>query len=229
MGTSSKTRSEPFSSSSENPFINNIDVVYYINLDHRSDRNTEMLQEFEKMGVPETKIVRVPGHYNKNYGDVGCSKSHVEALRKFANSDYNNCIIFEDDFEFTEESSDVHQLLNNLFLNDVNYDVCMLASSTGEMRDTKYPWLKQVNNSQTASGYMVNKPFAETLLRNFEEGVVNLEPITSKDDTIRGQYCIDQYWKKLQPESAWFELYPKLGKQRKSYSDIQQGVVDYHV
>lgn len=223
------THKDPFTPSNENPFLTHIDVVYYINLDHRTDRNTEMLREFEKVGIPENKIVRISGHYNKQFGDLGCSKSHAAALREFAKSSYNNCIIFEDDFEFTQDRITVHNMLNNLFSNNVPYDVCMLSSNTGEFTDTDYSWLKKVQNSQTASGYMVNKHFAETLLHNYDEGIAYLEPITSKLDNVRGPYCIDQYWKKLQHPSAWYEFHPKLGKQRKSYSDIQNGVMDYNV
>jgi len=209
----------------KNPFDNKIDVVYYINLDHRTDRNEEILQEFEKVGIPSSKIVRISGNYNKQYGDVGCSKSHTDALRRFSQSSYNNCIIFEDDFIFTQSPNEVHTMINKLFENNVNYDVVMLSANTTANEDSEYPFLKKVIETQTASGYMVNKSFSHTLLANFEEGVQHLEKIVTKEDDKRGKYCIDQYWKSLQSDSTWYEFYPKLGIQRESYSDIQHGLV----
>lgn len=210
----------------DNPFVNKIDIVYYINLDHRTDRKEEILQEFEKVGIPSSKIVRIPGNYNKEYGDVGCSKSHIDALRKFSQSSHKNCILFEDDFVFTQSPKDVHEVINELFENNVNYDVCMLSANTTSSEDSQYPFLKKVLETQTASGYIVNKSFSDTLLKNYEEGVQQLEQILSKEQGERGIYCIDQYWKRLQPVSAWYEFHPKLGVQRESYSDIQHGVVN---
>jgi hypothetical protein len=40
---------------------------------------------------------------------------------------------------------------------------------------------------------------------------------------------VDQYWKRLQPQSNWYIFEPKLGKQRASFSDIEDTAVDYDV
>jgi len=215
-------------SNGQNPF-DKVDVIYYINLDHREDRNREILGEFNNMKIPRNKIVRISAIKDTTFGDVGCSKSHVKALKEFVNSEKTNCIIFEDDFEFNQSRDTVYKSMNALFDQKVNYDVCMLSANTIENKDCEYPFLKKVVNSQTASGYMVNRTFAEKLLRNFEEGVKILETKKNKNDPDRGNYCVDQYWKRLMPESEWYEFNPRLGKQRKSHSDIQGGVVDYNV
>ena len=220
---------EGFSSSNaENPF-DKVDIIYYINLDHRTDRKKEILGEFDRMGIPTDKIVRISAIKDVNYGDVGCSKSHVKALKQFAESGKSNCIVFEDDFEFSQSRDVVYSMMNALFDQKVKYDVCMLSANTIEKKDCKYHFLKKVIDSQTASGYMVNRAFADKLLRNFEEGVRILETKRDKSDPDRGKYCVDQYWKRLMPESEWYEFSPRLGKQRKSHSDIQGGVVDYNV
>lgn len=218
------SKMEPFEQDN-NPFVNKIDVVYYINLDHRTDRKKELLQELDKIGVPSSKIVRISGNYNKKYGDVGCSKSHVDAMKQFSQSSHNNCIIFEDDFTFIQTPNEVQKMFNQLFEHNVKYEVVMLSANTSKSEDSEYPFLKKVLESQTASGYMVNKSFANTLLANYEDSVQHLEHITSTDNSERGPYCIDQYWKRLQPTSLWYEFHPKLGIQRESYSDIQHGVV----
>ena len=71
---------------------------------------------------------------------------------------------------------------------------------------------------------MVSKSFAPTLLSNFKEGCRLLQ-----ETSIDQQYAVDQYWKNLQPISKWYVFNPKLGIQRKSYSDIQNGIVEYGV
>jgi hypothetical protein len=43
------------------------------------------------------------------------------------------------------------------------------------------------------------------------------------------EYCNDIYWKKLQPTSNWFTLYPKTGLQRESYSDNEYKITNYGV
>ena len=223
-------KSEGFSGidDAQNPF-DKVDIIYYINLDHRTDRDREILSEFARMGIPKNKIVRISAIKDSEYGDLGCSKSHVKTLKQFVKSDKSNCIVFEDDFEFSQSKEVVHKSMNSLFDQKVKYDVCMLSANTIEKKDSKYPFLKKVINSQTASGYLVNRTFADELLRNFEEGARILETKKDKKDPDRGNYCVDQYWKRLMPESEWYEFSPRLGKQRKSHSDIQGGVVEYGV
>lgn len=216
------------SEESPNPF-DNVDVIYYINLDHREDRKKEILGEFDRMGIQADKIVKISAIKDAEYGDLGCSKSHVKTIKQFIKSGKSNCIVFEDDFEFSQEKDVVYELMNALFDKKVDYDVCMLSANTIEKKDSEYTFLKRVMNSQTASGYMVNKKFANKLLENFEEGARILETKKNKKDPYRGDNCVDQYWKRLMPKSEWYEFSPRLGKQRKSHSDIQGGVVDYNV
>ena len=57
---------------------------------------------------------------------------------------------------------------------------------------------------------------------NFSEGLDLLKP-TKK----HWLYSCDQYWKKLQPISDWFYFLERIGKQRKSYSNLGLAVADY--
>ena len=209
-----------------------IDVIYYINLDRREDRNKQFVQEMTKMGVPPSKIVRIPAvdKSKQKQGDWGCSLSHVNAIQAMVNSKYSNCAIFEDDFEFTIDNIET---LNKMFdsIKGVDYDVIMFSCNEVDVRPTEYPHLKRVYNAQTASGYMVSSKFAPTLLENFQMGanLIGESYNKGKGDNIQGPYCVDQYWKKLQPESNWYVFTPKIGKQRSSVSDIQGGFVNMNV
>jgi GR25 family glycosyltransferase involved in LPS biosynthesis len=205
-------------------FTNNVvDVVYYINLDHRKDRRNLFLTEMKKLNLSPDKIIRIPAVYLKDQGHLGCSLSHIKALEQFIQSGKNTCIIFEDDFEFTVQ--DPMSYLQKL--NKIDYDVVMLASN--EISTTKYnDFLKKVNMATTASGYLVTKQFAPMLLQNFKEGAVLLEK-TYQSGAYKGEYAVDQYWFNLQQQNKFYVFTPKLGQQRDSYSDIQQGNVSYKV
>jgi len=194
-------------------------MVYYINLDHRKDRNEEVLREMEKL--PRGAIVeRVPAVYEKERGHLGCSKSHIKTLEKFIQSGHNMCIIFEDDFEFVGTGpSKLGQFLNEGF----PFDVVMLSSNDIDSQPCEYRGFKKVTNAQTTAGYIVSKDFAPILLKNFKQGAVLLE-----QDYEHERYAVDQYWKLLQPSSKWYVFDPRCGQQRKSYSDIMGGVVDYN-
>jgi hypothetical protein len=103
----------------------------------------------------------------------------------------------------------------------------MLSANEVVTDKTNHSLLRHAVNVQTASGFMVNKKFAPTLYANFKEGAEKLEEAYNAGIKDFGQYCVDQYWKQLQPGSNWYIFFPKLGKQRKSVSDIAGGIVDY--
>ena len=95
--------------------MENIDCVYYINLDHRLDRKESIEKELDKLGVPAEKRVRIPGIYNKNFGILGCGLSHKKALETFVASNHKTCLLFEDDFQFTLDMNYVKYLLRSVF------------------------------------------------------------------------------------------------------------------
>jgi hypothetical protein len=213
-------------SDNNNNWSNYIDVIYYINLDHRSDRDQLFLQEMSRMNVPKDKIVRISGVYKKNQGNLGCSASHIIALTKFQESSFNNCIIFEDDFEFTKNLNPINKAFEEFFTNIIDWNVCCLSANIIYQENIGYKYINKITNTQTTSGYMVNKKYNNVLLENYKEGYDLLLKSydKGKSDQIQGPYCLDQYWKKLQ-HNNWFVFNPKLGKQRNSDSDIQGGFV----
>ena len=63
--------------------LNEIGVVYYINLDRRPDRNEQIQSELKKTNIDQTKINRIPGHDVPQCGAYGCSLSHIDAVTNF--------------------------------------------------------------------------------------------------------------------------------------------------
>ena len=205
--------------------LNNFDVIYYINLDHRKDRYKHINKELSKTNLDKSKINRISGIYMKDFGILGCAKSHCLALETFLKSPETNkyCIIFEDDFEFTSNQTDINHLINRTFNELKEFDVLMLASNILNGRPTELDFITKIIDAQTLSGYAVSRKFAPTLLHNYLESIHYLEAIGYKHHA----YCFDIYMKQLQPYTKWFCLNPKIGKQIESYSDIENKVVDY--
>jgi len=220
-----------------------VDVAYYINLDHRTDRKEQLLGELEKIEFPSDKIERIPATYLKERGHLGCSFSHIKTVETFLQSNYETCFILEDDFEFSLPPEEVKSTIQKLFDNNVDFDLCMLSANVyDEEPIPEYDFVQKINSAATASGFILTRKFAPILLANLKEGAKKLENsynertyITnvSKHDPDRfnydGQFALDHYWISIQKDNNWFIFKPKLGKQRDSYSDIMEGNVAYNV
>jgi GR25 family glycosyltransferase involved in LPS biosynthesis len=203
--------------------LNNFDVIYYINLDHRKDRYEHITKELSKTNIDETKIKKISGIYVKELGILGCAKSHCLALEEFIKSGKDNCIIFEDDFQFTENQDFINSLINRVFNELKDFDVVMLSANILNDYSTGYEFITKIIDAQTLSGYAVSKTFAPILLNNYRESIGLLESVGVKVHP----FCFDIYMKRLQPFTRWYCLNPKIGKQIESYSDIENRVVDY--
>jgi len=193
--------------------INNVDIVYFINLEHRKDRHDHIIHELKKMGIESKRINKIDAIYDPDLGIRGCTASHCKTLEMFINSPYNNCIIFEDDFTFTQDIETVNDKFNSFFNSKYldNFHLVMLAGST-KTEVTLENFLTKVYHSQTTSGYLISKDFAPALLENFRETDM-----------------LDVNWLKLQPESNWYSFKPRLGLQMESYSDITHKLENYRL
>ena len=108
-------------------FFSYIDKIIYINLDHRTDRNKEMLEHFEKYNIPKDKIVRLSATKHEK-GNIGVYKSHIRALQYAIDNNLSNILIVEDDFDFNyspEELDIIFDEFENIFKN--TYDVFQLV------------------------------------------------------------------------------------------------------
>jgi len=74
-----------------------IDKIIYINLDYRKDRKEEILNEFKKLGIPDSKIERFPAISFPACPNIGCVMSHAKAALG-----YETVMILEDGFNFKD-------------------------------------------------------------------------------------------------------------------------------
>ena len=204
-----------------------IDKMYYINLEHRTDRKEHMEGWLKNLGLLPHSIERIDAVYNKEKGYIGCTQSHIKALETFLESGHNVCCIFEDDYAPVNPSFFLVSLAN-IFLKNVDFDLIQLSYNGLVSTETEYPFLVKPTHAQTTSGYMITREFAPKLLENFKEALhlsLEAEETTGKNTN----YCCDMYWNKLMPESKWFVHIPRLGYQMESYSDVEGRSVNYKV
>jgi hypothetical protein len=191
-----------------------VDVIYYINRDDQGKQ--QFLEEMRKMGVPDEKLFRISAVKKPGKEDWGRSLSHMVTMKLLLDTVHTNCIVFEDNFVFTQDLKTVNEMFAEVFLNKQNYDIVMLSADEVDAKPTQHKYLKKAFDVQNASGYMVNKFYAHTLLQNYQDGAKTIERSYDggKSNELQGPFCIDQYWKRLQPQSNWYVFSPKLGGQR---------------
>ena len=189
-----------------------LDKIFFINLDHRHDRLSEIRGELESHGLTHLSE-RFPAICHEMIGGVGCGRSHIEVLRLAKERGYSRILILEDDFTFTVESSEFSECLRKV--DNLEFDVCLLAGHLMAFSEhTEHEFLYKVNEAQTTSGYIINSHYYDKLIDVFSEAVTQFEATN-----YHWLYAIDVAWKSLQARDNWICLNPRVGKQRPSYSD----------
>lgn len=81
--------------------------IYCINLKERLDRKRYVEKEFKKIDIQPSGVIFLDFHRHKKGGKYGCYDSHMKVWNDFYTNhpDKEMCIVFEDDFEVTENSS----------------------------------------------------------------------------------------------------------------------------
>jgi glycosyl transferase family 25 len=198
---------------------NNIDMIFYINLAHRTDRRELIEAELNNFGL---KYERFEAHYIPQFGALGCSKSHLDVLKIAKERNYENIIILEDDFQFIVTKQELEEELTKFFDAGLLFGGCLLAYNLFEYEKTKYDFLYRIRNAQTMSGYIVNKRCYDRFISLLEKSNKLLE--LTKDIS---KYTCDQSWKELQKNGFWFCFTKRIGIQRPSYSDLERKNVNY--
>ena len=199
----------------------NIEKIFYINLDKRTDRREEIENELKQTNLYD-KAERIEAIPTPNQGILGCTMSHLKAIRTAKERDYNNILILEDDFQFTIEKEEFENQITRLFENMPTFDVCMISYNIQRSIETNHDFLRKVLEAQTASGYIINKCFYDKLINLYEWAIPLLEQTKE-----HWNYANDQCWKRLQPEANWYALATRCGKQRAGYSDNSEKFEDH--
>ena len=203
---------------SDNETKDRLNVVY-INLDKRVDRNEQILGEIKEFS---SNYNRLSATYNEK-GYLGCAMSHIRCLEYAIKNNLEHYLVLEDDFTFVRNKNEVYDEINNFIDNEKDWDV-LLLSCNKEKRENHSDIVDKVKNSQTTSGFLVNKYYYQKLLNNFRTAYKQLEKTDNQN-----RFSIDMYWKLLQETDNWFVLKKVAGIQRESYRDIEKKTVNYGV
>jgi len=200
-----------------------IDAYLYINLAHRKDRKTHIEAQFEKAGVPKDSIHRMDAVYREKFGILGCVESHIQTLELAeAHPEWEWIAVFEDDFTFRKEGLSRATSL----LEKSKPDVVLLAQGIDELDvlPTQIPTVMKVRSAKTTSGYIVHRSYLSTLKTNLKES----RDLLAAAGKWTKDYCLDDYWRKLQKTGNWYAFTPSIGFQCESYSDIMNTVMAYN-
>lgn len=203
-----------------------IDSIIYINLDERTDRNSEILAEIKKVGLPENKIHRLSA-VKRKWGALGCSLSHRAVMEFIIQKGWKRTLVLEDDAGFEKERwsagiKDINKMISSSGLKntDSKWDVIFLG---GFVRDpngptkTEYETLWRTKNTSCTHAYIIRGDYAKKVLDHTEVAV----QMMIKYPSNQKKYNLDNAWSELMAEDRWFISLPTLAYQRESYSDIE--------
>jgi glycosyl transferase family 25 len=191
----------------------NIDKIFYINLEKRIDRREQIEEELQNYNLYD-KAERFQAIHTPNQGILGCTQSHLEVLKLAKERQYKNVLILEDDFCFIVSKDDFEGELDQFFNEKITFDVCMISYHIQQSQSTEYPFVQKIIEAQTASGYIVNNSFYDNLINIYEYAVPLLQQTVE-----HWNYANDQVWKRIQAQSNWYALSTRCGKQRPGFSD----------
>lgn len=220
---------------------------YYINLEHRTDRDDLVKGEFSRLGFCGTRVEAIS---NKD-GSLGCLYSHLKILNMpyvpntlletddetvinmNANPKPTATWVCEDDIQFL-----VDRVTLDLYIKEfMESDADILCLGYGSRKDEPYSaHLLRSYDLQTTSSYIIKDKF-KGVLKQFWASITlckdhNLKhPLRAEFDKLKVHkgdfWCADQCWKILQQSYVFVIPKTRCIKQRGGYSDIEKQYVDY--
>ena len=157
--------------------LKNIGKIYYLNLDDQPERKEYMEQQFDYWGIENyTRISAydgreddlsdiIKGRYpsDMSSGEIGCTTSHLKALKEFLKTDEPYAIIMEDDVDLNTVKFWSFKWVDFMAHVPYDWDVVQLAIiCTGALHARIHK--RFVNDFSTAC-YMITRHHAEKLIK----------------------------------------------------------------
>lgn len=199
--------------------ISDIKHVLYINLEHRTDRKTHVLNELDKIGLVAERFNAV----KLENGAIGCSMSHLKCVQHAKKMGWEHLCIVEDDITFTNPKLFIRQL-NKFLKSQENWDVLLIGGNVVPPYEPVGDYCVKTTHTQTTIGYIVKSHYYDNLIENYKEGI----SLLLKNQENRFYYALDKYWFKLQEKDNWYIITPLTVTQKDNdYSDIEGRVTNY--
>jgi glycosyl transferase, family 25 len=191
----------------------------FINLENRKDRLEHALTEFKKMGINAERVNAI----NMQNGAIGCTMSHIKCIELAKSRNWEQVFICEDDITFLNPElliQNIEMFYNN---DDILWDVLIIGGNNVPPYQQLYEYAARIFRNQTTTGYIVNKHYYDTLLKNFKESAANL----LRKPNNKREYALDIYWNRLQMQDFWYMITPPTVTQYENYSDIEKRNTNY--
>ena len=192
--------------------------VLYINLTKREDRKIHVEHQLSLIGLSGE---RFPAIELKN-GLIGCGMSHLKCMEMAKERDWDHVFICEDDITFTNPKLFLKQL-HKFFKSNLEWDVILAGGNNIPPYEKFGDFCIKVSHCQTTTGYIVRKPYYDTLINNLRNGL-NLLIKSPKQHVL---YGLDKFWISLQKKDKWFLIIPPTVIQNPGYSDIEKRETNY--
>lgn len=204
--------------------------IYVLNLDKRADRWAAMQATCTAQGLNPAALQRLSAVEDAGFGALGCAKSHLAALSHFiTHESAPYCLVLEDDFELVRPWGEFVTAFNGLAAERIDWDALMLMGTAVLALPPRAPGVARVIEAQSGAAYLLPRRYVPAVMACFAETIVQMEtmrPLTPRHP-LNARLAIDQAWKPLQRRDRWFIFSPAFGRQRPSFSDIEQRDVNY--
>ncbi len=141
-----------------------LDKIYCITLEHRSDRRRLAEIQFSRVGLLDrVEFIQTQPHPVNS--EQGIYASHMGCLQKGVESNAQHMAIFEDDVVF--DRFDPERLkASTCYLNSLDqWEIFFLGCLVSRSRSTASAAVRHVRYRSLAHAYILNRPFAEKLLK----------------------------------------------------------------
>ena len=188
---------------------------FYINLEHRKERDLITRQELKKLGIKK------PNRFNAITHEiplVGCALSHIACLEKAKELGWDYVIMFEDDIKIEGKNSLLSKF--NKYIK-MDFDVLYLGCWNYLPPEKINNDLSKIVRAVCNHAYIVKQHYYDTYLQNLKEGVEWKLKEDIRDNNI------DEYNYKLQEKDNWYCITPIHITQRDGWSDNFNEVRNY--
>ena len=180
---------------------NKIDVIYLISMPNRLEYMKNILHSLNQYNYvviePIKKVdIDIEQIYNEKkimyklpLGKIACHLSHIKALQFFLQSNYNNCLILEDDIKLPHIitlQNDVENVIDNV---PIDWEILFLGKCYDDCERSVY-YNKYICSSSPLCrhAYMVNAEGAKKIISNtfpmYDAGDMMYKDIIKKGDLI---------------------------------------------
>lgn len=157
-------------------FLDDI-MVFYINLESNKKRKLYIENHFKDNKIKQYKRVnaikvdKVESLFHLSLSELGCTLSHIFALKLFLETNQEFAMICEDDINLSNIKKIDFNFYETLKFYNPKYYCLQLTVSTREEMNINFDLHDKTFWDFSTVGYIVNKSYAELIVKKYENGL----------------------------------------------------------